>query len=158
MLDLLNTVNSLCKVLGIDFKKIVTKIHPSLGNDSEGMKSLTNKTIMGLTSTIQRLREIKMKRMQRFKKKTKAAIIIQTHWRCHKAYSYYMRLQKAAIVSQCVWRRRVAQREFGKLKMIAREKYPLQLESVQNLEKIDWIGVDNFLNLKIGIIWSSCLE
>ena len=64
VLDLLKTVNSLCKVLGIDFKKMVTKIHPSLGNDFEGTKSLTNKTIMGLTSTIQRLREIKMKRIQ----------------------------------------------------------------------------------------------
>ena len=77
--DLLNTVSSLCKVLGIDFSKTVTKIHPSLGNDFEGTKSLTNKTIMGLTNTIQRLRGIKMKRMQWFKKKTKAAIIIPTH-------------------------------------------------------------------------------
>ena len=100
VLNLLNTVNLLCKFLGIDFKKAVTKIHHTLGNDSEGTKSLTNKTIMGLTSTIQRLREIKMKRMQWFKKKTKAAIIIQTHWRCHNAHSYYMRFQKAAIVSQ----------------------------------------------------------
>ena len=63
------TVNSLCKVLGVDFKKAVTKIHHSLGNDSEGMKSLTNKTIMGLASSIQRLQDMKMKRMQRFKKK-----------------------------------------------------------------------------------------
>ena len=30
ILDLLKTVNSLCKVLGIDFKKIVTKIYPNL--------------------------------------------------------------------------------------------------------------------------------
>ena len=90
--NLLNTVSSLCKVLGIDFNKTVTKIHPSLGNDFEGTKSLTNKTIMGLENTIQRLRGIKMKRIQRFKKKTKAAIIIQTHWHRHKAYSSYMHL------------------------------------------------------------------
>ena len=153
VLDLLKTVNSLCKVLGIDFKKMVTKIHPSLGNDFEGTKSLTNKTIMGLTSTIQRLREIKMERIQRFKKKTKAAIIIQTNWRCHKAYSYYMRLRKAAIIFQCCWRQKVAWRKFEKLKMDAR---------VPKVERIDLIGVDNFLcvlnNLKIGITWSSCLE
>ena len=35
------------------------------------MKSLTNKTIMELTSTVQRLRDIKMKMIQQFKKKTK---------------------------------------------------------------------------------------
>ena len=52
VLDLFMTINLLCKVLGIDFKKTVTKIHSSLGNDFEGTKSLTNKTIMGLTSTI----------------------------------------------------------------------------------------------------------
>ena len=44
------------------------------------------------------LREIKMKRMQQFKKESKAAIIIQTHWRRHKAYSSYMHLQKVAII------------------------------------------------------------
>ena len=92
---------------------------------------------MWLTSTIQRLREFKRKRMQRFKKKTKAPIIIHTHWRCHMAYSYYMRLQKAVIISQCVWRR-VARREFEKLKMAARENEPLQLENVSKvIENID---------------------
>ena len=52
VLDLLNTINSLCKVLGIDFKKTMTNIHPNLGNDFEGTKSLTNKIIMGLTNAI----------------------------------------------------------------------------------------------------------
>ena len=96
-----------------------------------------------------------MKRIQRFKKKTNIAIIIQTHWRCHKAYSYYMCLQKAAIVSQCVWRRRVVRSEFEKLKMAAREKESLQLESTAKVsesigplvkvKRIDLIGVDNFV-------------
>ena len=95
-----------------------------------------------------------MKRFQRFKEKTKAAIIIQTHWRRHKAYSSYMRLQKAAMVFQCFWRRRVAWTVLGKLRMTVR---------VPKVERIDWIGVDNFVcvlpgNLKMGIIWSSCLE
>ena len=58
-LDLLSIVNSLCKVCGIDFKKTVIKIHLSLGNDSKGMKSLANKIIMGLTSTIQNCERLK---------------------------------------------------------------------------------------------------
>ncbi|GFZ15631.1 microtubule-associated protein 65-9 [Actinidia rufa] len=61
VLDLLKTVHSLCKVLGLDFETTVAKVHPSLGVDFEGKKSLTNKTIMGLTSTIQRLRNVKIK-------------------------------------------------------------------------------------------------
>ena len=108
------------------------------------------------------LREIKMK-MQQFKKETKAAIIIQTHWRRHKAYSSYMHLQKAAIVFQYSWRRRVAWKTFEKLKIATRKKDPLQLESVPKVERIDLIGVDNFLcvlpcNLKIDIIWSLGFE
>ncbi|GFZ03429.1 microtubule-associated protein 65-9 [Actinidia rufa] len=136
VLDLLKTVHSLCEVLSLDFEKTVTKVHSSLGIDFEGTKSLTNKTVMGLTSTIQRLRDIKLKRVQRFKQKTKAAIIIQTHWRRHKAYSSYRRFQKAAIICQYSWRRRVAWKELGKFKMAAR---------VPKVERIDLIGVDKFL-------------
>ena len=55
VLDLLNTMTSVCLVLGIDFKKTVTEIHPSLGNDSEGTKSMSNKTMERLTIVIQRL-------------------------------------------------------------------------------------------------------
>lgn len=65
MLDLLNTLNSLCLVLGIDFKQTVTEVHPSLGNDSEGTKNMSNETIERLTIAIQRLREVKLQRMQR---------------------------------------------------------------------------------------------
>ncbi|GFY81967.1 microtubule associated protein (MAP65/ASE1) family protein [Actinidia rufa] len=65
VLDLLNTLNSLCLVLGIDFKETVTEVHPSLGNDYEGMKNMSNETIERLATAIQRLREIKIKRMQR---------------------------------------------------------------------------------------------
>ena len=102
-----------------------------------------------------------MKRVQRFKEKINAAIIIQTHWRRHKAYSSYRRLQKAAIIFQYSWRRIVAWKELRKFKMAAR---------VPKVEIIDLIGVDNFLcvlppyfvdlvnNLKMGLIWNSCLE
>ncbi|PSS32421.1 Microtubule-associated protein [Actinidia chinensis var. chinensis] len=65
VLDLLNTLNSLCLVLGIDFKETVIEVHPSLGNDYEGTKNMSNETIEQLTTAIQRLREIKIKRMQR---------------------------------------------------------------------------------------------
>ncbi|GFY95671.1 microtubule-associated protein 65-9 [Actinidia rufa] len=120
-------IYSLCKVLGLDFETTVAKVHPSLGVDFEGKKSLTNKTIMGLTSTIQRLRNVTIKRVQRFKEKTNAAIIIQTHWRRHKAYSSYRRLQKAAIIFQYSWRRIVAWKELGKFKMAEGSKLQLSI-------------------------------
>lgn len=65
VLDLLNTLNSLCLVLGVDFKQTVTEVHPSLGDDSEGTRNMSNETIERLTTTIQRLREVKLQRMQR---------------------------------------------------------------------------------------------
>ncbi|PSS33152.1 Microtubule-associated protein [Actinidia chinensis var. chinensis] len=43
--DLLNTLDLLCLVLGIDFKQTVNEIHPSLGNDSKGTKNISNDTI-----------------------------------------------------------------------------------------------------------------
>ncbi|KAE8674157.1 hypothetical protein F3Y22_tig00111769pilonHSYRG00496 [Hibiscus syriacus] len=57
----------------------------------------------------------------RFRKQTKAAIIIQAYWRCYHAYLYYKSHQKAVLVSQCSWRCTVARRELRKLKMAARE-------------------------------------
>ncbi|CAL5404904.1 unnamed protein product [Camellia sinensis] len=65
VLDLLNTLNSLCLVLGIDFKQTVSEVHPSLGNDSEGMTNISNETIERLGIAIERLREVKIQRMQR---------------------------------------------------------------------------------------------
>ena len=62
---LLNTLDSLCLVLGIDVKQTVDEIHPSLGNDSEGMKNVSNDTIEQLRTSIQQLRELKLQRMQR---------------------------------------------------------------------------------------------
>ncbi|XP_050264843.1 65-kDa microtubule-associated protein 3 isoform X2 [Quercus robur] len=62
--DHLCTVNSLCSVLGLDFKQIVTEVHPSLG-DSEGSKNISNDKIEQLAVVIQKLREVKLQRMQR---------------------------------------------------------------------------------------------
>uniref|UniRef100_A0A2N9J0I8 Dilute domain-containing protein n=1 Tax=Fagus sylvatica TaxID=28930 RepID=A0A2N9J0I8_FAGSY len=70
----------------------------------------------------------------RFRKQTKAAIIVQAHLRSHIAYSYYKSLQKAALVTQCGWRRRVARKELRNLKMAARETGALK-EAKDKLEK-----------------------
>lgn len=62
--DLMCTLNSLCIVLGLDFKHTVSEVHFSLGN-AEGSKDISNRTIEQLASMIQNLREVKLQRMQR---------------------------------------------------------------------------------------------
>ncbi|XP_016204138.1 65-kDa microtubule-associated protein 3-like isoform X1 [Arachis ipaensis] len=62
--DHLRTLNSLCSVLGLDFKETIDRVHPSLGN-SEGYKSIDNDTIKQMTVAIQDLREIKLQRMEK---------------------------------------------------------------------------------------------
>ncbi|KAI5346933.1 hypothetical protein L3X38_014812 [Prunus dulcis] len=62
--DHLCTLNSLCLVLGMDFKQTSSEVHPSL-DDSEGCKNISNDTIERLAAAIQKLREVKLQRMQR---------------------------------------------------------------------------------------------
>ncbi|XP_057951864.1 65-kDa microtubule-associated protein 3 [Malania oleifera] len=62
VLDQLHTMNSLCLVLGMDFKQTAGAVHPSLG-DPEG--NISNGTTEQLAVEIQRLREIKIQRMHR---------------------------------------------------------------------------------------------
>lgn len=64
-MDLLNTLKSLCSVLGIDFKQTANEVRPSLGNDCEGPKNPSKDFIEQLGTVIQRLREVKIERMQR---------------------------------------------------------------------------------------------
>ncbi|VAH78968.1 unnamed protein product [Triticum turgidum subsp. durum] len=64
VVDHLNTLHSLCEVLGIDFKQTVHEVHPSL-DEAEGSKNLSNTTIERLASSVDRLREIKIQRMQK---------------------------------------------------------------------------------------------
>ncbi|CAI9092095.1 OLC1v1027250C1 [Oldenlandia corymbosa var. corymbosa] len=64
VLDHLNTLHSLCLVLGLDFKQTVVEVHPSLG-ESEGSQDISDTTIEQLAAAIQRLRETKLQRMQR---------------------------------------------------------------------------------------------
>ena len=60
----LNTLHSLCEVLGIDFKQTVHEVHPSL-DEAEGSMNLSNTTIDILASAATRLREVKIQRMQK---------------------------------------------------------------------------------------------
>lgn len=62
--DYLCTLNSLCLVLGMDFKQTIGEIHPSLA-DSEVPKNISNATIELLAAAIQKLRAVKIQRMQR---------------------------------------------------------------------------------------------
>ncbi|CAM0954042.1 unnamed protein product [Alopecurus aequalis] len=64
VMEYLNTLHSLCKVLGIDFKQTVSDVHPSLDED-EVPRNISNTTIESLALAIQRLRELKIKRMQK---------------------------------------------------------------------------------------------
>ncbi|KAL6581397.1 hypothetical protein OROMI_007320 [Orobanche minor] len=63
VLNYLNCLYSLCIVLGLDFKKIVDGIHSSLG-EAEGSKSISNGTIEQLGTVIQKLKALKLQRMQ----------------------------------------------------------------------------------------------
>ncbi|XP_074565732.1 65-kDa microtubule-associated protein 3-like [Curcuma longa] len=64
IMDHLSTLNALCSVLGVDFKETIREIHPSL-DDAEASKSVCSATIERLATAIGRLREIKIKRMQK---------------------------------------------------------------------------------------------
>ncbi|MQM18180.1 hypothetical protein Taro_051167 [Colocasia esculenta] len=64
VLDYLNAVNALCSVLGMDFKQIISEVHPSL-DETGGSKSICNNTIERLGLAVQGLRDIKIQRMQK---------------------------------------------------------------------------------------------
>lgn len=64
MHDHLNTINSLCTVLGINYKETVYRIHPTL-DDLHGAKDASNNTIARLAAQIQSLQGLKIKRMEK---------------------------------------------------------------------------------------------
>ncbi|KAJ4955309.1 hypothetical protein NE237_012092 [Protea cynaroides] len=64
VLDHLNTLSSLCLVLGMDFKGTIKEIHPSL-DDSEGANNISDNTIERLVAAIETLRKVKIERMQK---------------------------------------------------------------------------------------------
>ncbi|KAL6509467.1 hypothetical protein OROGR_022777 [Orobanche gracilis] len=63
VMDHLSYLYSCCSVLGLDFEQTVSEVHPSLG-DPESSKNISNDTIEKLGTAIQRLREVKIQRMQ----------------------------------------------------------------------------------------------
>ncbi|XP_027107814.2 65-kDa microtubule-associated protein 3-like [Coffea arabica] len=64
VLDHLNTLNSLCLVLGLDFKLTVSEIHPTL-DDSSSVRSISVQTIERLSIAIRRLKDLKIQRVQK---------------------------------------------------------------------------------------------
>ncbi|GAV89413.1 MAP65_ASE1 domain-containing protein [Cephalotus follicularis] len=62
--DHLNTLKSLTLVLGMDFTHAVSEVHPSLV-DSERPRNISDDAIKRLSTAIQKLREIKIQRMQK---------------------------------------------------------------------------------------------
>ncbi|KAL0643054.1 hypothetical protein Bca4012_041344 [Brassica carinata] len=57
--DHLRTLESLCSVLGLNFRETVTKIHPSLV-ESEGSRSISNTTLDKLASSVNQWHETKL--------------------------------------------------------------------------------------------------
>ncbi|KAJ4843351.1 hypothetical protein Tsubulata_038463 [Turnera subulata] len=58
------TLKSLCGVLGMDLKRTLHEIHPTL-DDSYGAKDLTDDTIKRLVTAIENLRQVKMHRIDK---------------------------------------------------------------------------------------------
>ncbi|CAM8987655.1 unnamed protein product [Rhodiola kirilowii] len=64
VIDHVNTLHSICLVLGLDFHQMLNEVHPSL-SDPEGGQSISDDTIEKLATTIARMREVKLQRMQK---------------------------------------------------------------------------------------------
>ncbi|KAL9225584.1 hypothetical protein vseg_001489 [Gypsophila vaccaria] len=64
VMDHLSVLNSLCSVLGLNFKETVRDLHPSLADDGETL-CISTATLNLMESAINRLRDLKLQRMQR---------------------------------------------------------------------------------------------
>ncbi|KAL2552992.1 65-kDa microtubule-associated protein 3 [Forsythia ovata] len=64
VLSQLNSLKSLCIVVGMDYRLNIHEIHPTL-DDSCGTKSISADTIERLSATINRLKDVKIQRLQR---------------------------------------------------------------------------------------------
>ena len=58
------TLYSHCSVLGMDFNEVVNKVNSTL-TDPEGPRSLSDHTIKNLDAAVQKLRKVKIQRMQK---------------------------------------------------------------------------------------------
>ncbi|KAJ6853509.1 65-kDa microtubule-associated protein 3-like [Iris pallida] len=64
VMDHLNTLNSLCDVLGIEFEHITCEVYSTL-DARKGSEDVSNETIERLESAVHRLREVKIQRMHK---------------------------------------------------------------------------------------------
>lgn len=64
MLVHLTTINSLCVVLGIDYKQIIAEIDPTM-DDFSVSKNISKDMIIKLSATINRLKDLKKQRLLR---------------------------------------------------------------------------------------------
>ncbi|RZC85461.1 hypothetical protein C5167_041646 [Papaver somniferum] len=91
--------------------------------------------------SIQNIRSLSSRNSLLHKKKHKAALQIQTHWRMFKARSTYQRYHSSMIVLQCLWRQNLAKRVYRKLKREANETGALRLAKnklEKELEDLTW--------------------
>lgn len=66
VLDYVSTVHELCAVLGMDFFKTVTGVHPSLDDSTSGQsKSISNDTLDKLAKTVASLKQEKKQRIKK---------------------------------------------------------------------------------------------
>lgn len=75
------------------------------------------------------------------RKENKAATIIQAHWRMCKIRSAFRHRHSNIIAIQCLWRRKIATREFRRLKKEANEAGALRLAKTKlerQLEDLTW--------------------
>ena len=62
--DYVNSIDELCSVLGMDFMKTITEVHPSLDeHSSDQSKSISNSTLNRLDESVRSLREEKKGRI-----------------------------------------------------------------------------------------------
>lgn len=65
-LDYVNEVHSLCGVLGLDFCKTVSDVHPSLQDSNpEQSTNISDKTLQGLEQTIAKLKSERKSRVEK---------------------------------------------------------------------------------------------
>ncbi|OVA06821.1 Microtubule-associated protein [Macleaya cordata] len=68
VLDYVNEVHSLCRVLGLDFGKTVSEVHPSLHETGpEKSTNISNHTLEGLDKAILKLKQERQTRIQKLK-------------------------------------------------------------------------------------------
>lgn len=76
VLDYVNVIHEHCAVLGMDFFKTVTAVHPSLDESVSGQsKSISHDTIDRLAITVSSLKEEKKQRMKKVQMKGKRIIL-----------------------------------------------------------------------------------